>query len=122
MNVKLDKQYFICSSNAKVNITVEKQTISNIACKKLLGVSFYLKLTFQSHMHSICKKAALKLNVIFRITPCADFNKKRFALNAFFSLNLNYCPLKIHQCGLENLHICLCLYKNITLKISYSHS
>ena len=63
---------------------IENKKIGNSSCKKLLGVFFDSKLTFQSHIDNICKKASQKLNAISRITPYMDFNKKRLAVNAFF--------------------------------------
>ena len=93
MKANPDKCHFICSSSIKVNISRENQNISNSASEKHLGVFFDRTLKFQSHIDSICKKALLKLNAISRITPYMDFNKKRLAVNAFFSSQFNYCPL-----------------------------
>ena len=93
MKANPDKCHFICSSSIKVNISIENQNISNSASEKLLGVFFDRTLKFQSHIDNICEKASLKLNAISRITPYMDFNKKRLAVNAFFSSQFNYCPL-----------------------------
>ena len=93
MKANLDKCRFICSSSIKVNISIENQNISNSASEKLLGVLFVRTLKFQSQIDNICKKTSLKLNAILRITPYMDFNKKRLAVNAFFSSQFNYCPL-----------------------------
>ena len=93
MKANPDKCRFICNSNIKVNISIENQNISNSASEKLLGVFFGRKLKFQSHIDNICKKASLKLNAISRITPYLQFNKKRLAVNAFFSSQFNYCPI-----------------------------
>ena len=88
-----DKCHFICSSNEKLNIVIEDQTISNSNCEKLLGVLLDSKLTFKPHVDSICRKAGLKLNAISRIIPYMDFSKRRLLVNAFFSSQFNYCPL-----------------------------
>ena len=93
MKANPDKCHFVCSSSVKVNISTENQNISNSASEKLLGVFFDRALKFQSHIDNICKKASLKLNVISRITPYMDFNKKRLAVNVYFSSQFNYCPL-----------------------------
>ena len=45
---------FSGDSNAKINIMVEKQKVSNSACEKLLGV----------FLDIICKNVALNLNAI----------------------------------------------------------
>ena len=72
---------------------IENKQIRNSSCEKLLGVFLDSKLTFQSHIDNICKKASQKLNAISRITPYMDFNKKRLAVNAFFMAHVNYWPL-----------------------------
>ena len=93
MKANPDKCHFICSTDDKVNITVENQKICNSPCEKLLGVRFDSKLTFDAHINDICKKAGLKLNALARITPYMDLNKKRLLLNAFFLSQFNYCQL-----------------------------
>ena len=110
MKANPDKCHFICSSSIKVNISIENQNISNSASEKLLGVFFGRILKFQSHIDNICKKASVKLNAISRITPYMDFNKKRLAINAFFSSQFNYCPLiwmchnRTHNNKINKLH------------------
>ena len=81
MKANPDKCHFICSTDDKVNITVENQKMCNSPCEKLLGVRFDSKLTFDAHINDICKKAGLKLKALARITPYMDLNKKRLLLN-----------------------------------------
>ena len=45
MKANPDKCYFICSTDDKVNITIENQKICNSPCEKLLSVRFDSKLT-----------------------------------------------------------------------------
>ena len=99
-----DKCNFICSSSAKASIMIKNQQISNGFCEKPLGVFFDSRLTFQSHIDNIYKRASHKLNAISRITPYVDFNKKRLAVNAFFRAQFNYCPL-IWMCHIERIII-----------------
>ena len=84
MKANPDKCHFICSSSVKTSIMIENKQIRNSSCEKLLGVFFDSKLTFQSHIDNICKKASQRLNAISRTTPYMDFNKKRLAVNASF--------------------------------------
>ena len=93
MKANPDKCHFICSTIDKVNITVKNQKICNSPCKKLLGVRFASKLTFNAHINDTCKKADPKLNALARITPYMDFNKKILLLNAFFMSQFNHCQL-----------------------------
>ena len=87
-----DKCHFICSSSVKTSIMLENKQISNNSCEKLLGVFFDSKLTFQSHIDNICKKATRKLNDMSRIAPYMDFHKK-IALNAFFMAYSYACAI-----------------------------
>ena len=74
--------FFFRKSSVKTNM-IENEKKNN-SCEKLLGVFFANKLTFQSHIDNICKKASQKYNAISRIKPYMDFNKKRLPVNAFF--------------------------------------
>ena len=119
MKANPDKCHFICSTDDKVNITVENQKMCNSPCEKLLGVRFDSKLTFDAHINDICKKAGLKLNALARITPYMDLNKKKLLLNAFFVSQFNFCQL-VWMCHnhtknskTSRLHErCLCLIYN----------
>ena len=92
MKANPDKCHFICSANVKTSIMIENEQIENSNCEKLLGVFFDSRLTFQTHINNICKKASQKLNAISRITPYMDFDKRKLVVNAF-SFQFNYCPL-----------------------------
>ena len=94
MKVNPDKCRFICSSSVKTSIMIENEEIRNSSCEKLLGVFFDSKLTFQSHIDNICKKASQKLNASSKTTPHMSFNKKRLAVNAFFIAQFNYFSLR----------------------------
>ena len=69
MKANSDKCHFDCSTNDAVNLRVENQIIDNSKCEKLLGVKFDYKFIFNAHIHDICKKTGLKLNVLTRIAP-----------------------------------------------------
>ena len=81
MKDNLDKCHFICSTDDKVKIIVEKQKICNNPCEMLLGVRFDSKFTFDAQINDLFKKAGLKLNSLARITPYMDLNKKILLLN-----------------------------------------
>ena len=89
MKANPDKYHFVYSSNEKLDIVIEDQTISTSNCEKILGVLLNPKLTFKPHVDSICRKAGLKLNAISRIIPYMDFIKRRLLVNAFFSSQFN---------------------------------
>ena len=89
MKANPDKRHFICSCDLKTSITLEKRQIHTNTCEKLLGLFFNSKLSFQSHIDNICKKPAHELNVISRVTPYVDFNKRKLVINAFSSSQFN---------------------------------
>ena len=60
---------------------------------KLLGVHADYNLSFNYHIHEICRKAGLKLNVLARVSRILDSDT-----NCFYSIhllfhNLTYVPL-----------------------------
>ena len=58
-----------------------------------LGVKIDSKLSFNTHIDDICKKASLKLNALSRTTPHLDFKKETLLINSFFISQFNYCQL-----------------------------
>ena len=74
----------------------DNHIIRNSSCEKLLGVFFDSKLTFQSHIYNICKKASQKLNAVSRITPYMDFDKKkRISCKCFFHGPIQILPINM---------------------------
>ena len=69
---------------------------------KLLGVTFDFKLTFNSHVSHICKKASQQLNVLKRIGNNLSKLGKLTIYYSFILSNFNYCPLVWHFCGESN--------------------
>ena len=62
MKAKPDKCHFICSSNEKLNIVIEDQTISNSNCEKHLGVLLDSKLTFKLQ-HLLKSRTKIKCHI-----------------------------------------------------------
>ena len=82
--------HFLCSSKSNKSIIIENEEICNSCCEKLLGVYFDRNLIIHSDINNICKKAAQKLNALSRIISYMDFNKRKLAVDAFFSSQFNY--------------------------------
>ena len=51
------------------------------------------KLSFESHVSSICKKASQKLHALTRIANYMDLSKRRTLMKTFVISQFNYCPL-----------------------------
>ena len=93
MNSNPDKCNLIYSTIKKVRLIAENKEINNSTHEKLLGVTIDSKLSFNTHVDHICKKASLKLNAWLRITSHLDFKKKKLLINSFFMSQFNYCQL-----------------------------
>ena len=65
-----------------MSLIVENEEINDSTHERLLGVKIGSKLSFNTHIDDICKKASLKLNALSRITPHLDFKKKKLLINS----------------------------------------
>ena len=61
--------YYNEMSNQGVIISVNNYNIANSKCEKLLTIKSDHKLSFNTHIDEICKKARQKLNALSRLTP-----------------------------------------------------
>ena len=57
------------------------------------------RLTFDNHIKSICQKACQKLNVLSRISPYLEINKKKLLLKIQVKSQFSYCPLVYIFCS-----------------------
>ena len=76
-----------------MSLVNEKKEMNNSTHEKLLGVKIDSKLSFNTHVDDICKKAGLKLNTSSRITPHLNFKKNKSLINIFFMSHFTYCQL-----------------------------
>ena len=69
----------------------------------ILGISTGYELKFDEHVNYLWKKTGQKLNVLTRIAPFMDVNKKKSAMKAFES-QFGNCPLiwMFHSKELDN--------------------
>ena len=93
--------------------------INNTTHERLLDAKSDSKLSFNTLMDDICKKAGLKLNALSRISPHVDVKKKTLLINAFLMSQFNHCQI-IWMCHnrtknnkINRFHErCLCLLHN----------
>ena len=88
-----DKCNLLVSTNDNVEIRIGNFRIENTKTKKLLGIQFDNKLSFDYHLSEICKKASRKLYALGRVTPYMNLSKRKILMNAFFKSQFSYCPL-----------------------------
>ena len=65
---------------------------------KLLGIDIDFKLSFDSHISSICKKAAQQLNILRRIGNRLSKLNKLAIFHTFILSNFNFCTLAWQFC------------------------
>ena len=59
----------------------------------VLGVTIDNKLTFDSHIKSICRKAGQKLGALLRITNYLNSSQKKLIFSGMIKSQFSYCPL-----------------------------
>ena len=94
MKINPDKCHLLVSTNVNVAIRIGNFRIENTKRKKLLGIKFDNKVSFDYHLSEICKKASRKLYAPGRVTPYMNLSKKEILMNAFFNSQFSYCPLR----------------------------
>ena len=70
---------------------------------KLLIVTLDNKLNFDTHISSLCKKAATQLNVLKRLRSFIGFEQKKVLVQSFVYSNFNYCPLVWYFTSMKSL-------------------
>ena len=69
---------------------------------KLLRVEIDYLLKFDSHISSICRKAAQQINILKRLGKHLTKLNKLTIFHTFIVSNFNYCPLSWHFCTEHN--------------------
>ena len=59
----------------------------------ILGITIDNKLTFDSHIKSMCRKAGQKLSALSGISPYLETGKKELLFKSMVKSQFNYCPL-----------------------------
>ena len=88
MKSNADKCHLLVSTNNTVNIRVENFDIKNSDCEKPLGVKIDQKLTFNSHISDLCKKASKKVHALARVKPYMNISKRRIIVNVFLKITV----------------------------------
>jgi len=96
MKLNTDKCHFMIlgkSSNQDVTVNVGSSIIGNTEEEKLVGVMIDKKLTFETHINKLCKKAGNKLFALSRLSLYMNSNKLRILMRAFVMSQFQYCQL-----------------------------
>ena len=92
------------SSNQDVSVNVGSSVIGNTDEEKLSGVTIDKKLTFETNINKLCKKAGNKLFALSRMSSYMNSNKLRILMRAFVMSQFQYCQLAwtLHSRHLNN--------------------
>ena len=86
---------FFLKKNDGTWLEVGDSLIESRTFEKLLSVKIDSKLSFEEHFKSICEKANNKLITLVSSTPYMEFGKRKLLLNAFFNVQVSYCPPQV---------------------------
>ena len=67
--------------------------LENSKEEEILGITIDSKLTFDSHIKSICQKTGQKLSALSRISPYLEANKKELLFKSMVISQFSYSPL-----------------------------
>ena len=59
-------------------------------------------LNFDSHISNMCKKAAMQLNILQRLSKFLNIETKLIIFKSFIKSTFNYCPIIWHFCSKSN--------------------
>ena len=98
------KFHLLLSTQESTCIQIEYFTVKYCKTKTLLGININNKLKFHVHVGIIDQKANRKLNALTKITNYMELPKNRILMNAFFTIQFNYCPAiwMFHSRSLNN--------------------
>ena len=89
------KCHYMCiGKNTEIDIfKFENVCLENSKEEVILGITIDNKLTFDSHIKSMCRKAGQKLSALSRISPYLETDKKELLFKRMVKSQFSYCPL-----------------------------
>ena len=81
------------SCNEPSTLVIDGFYIETNTKEVLLGITIDKDLKFDDHVNSLCKKAWQKLNVLARLAPYMNVEKRRLIMKAFIESQFGCCPL-----------------------------
>ena len=83
VKVNTGKSHLLLSGNSRATATIDNSYIESEDEQVVLGITIDSNLTFENHINSICKKASQKLNVLARIAPYMNIQKRKAIMKSF---------------------------------------
>ena len=95
MRLNREKCHFMVFGDKSNDLTIQIETtqIAESKEQKLLGITLDKKLTFKTHIESLCQKANQKLHALSRISCYFSTGQLSLTMKTFILSQFNYCPL-----------------------------
>lgn len=97
-------------SDKSYTLSVSEVTIKSTDSVKLLGITIDNKLSFKSHINTLCAKVSRNIRRLRRISKYLNENQLKLVLQSFIMSNFNYAPIIWMFCRkssanqIENIH------------------
>ena len=101
-------------------IQIEYFTVKYGNTKTLLGINIKAKIKFHVQIGIFGQKANRKLKVLAKITNYMELRKNGILMNAFFTIQFNYCPA-IWMCHSRSLNNKINGFLELCQKIIHNH-
>ena len=90
-----NNRHFMVFGDQSNDLTLQIETIPVVESReqKLLEITVDEKLTFKTHVESLCKKANQKLHALSRISCYLSIEQLKLTMKTFILSQFNYCPL-----------------------------
>ena len=100
MRVNPEKfNYIVFGKNTDFTaIMLDNHLIEPVNKIKLLGLTLDNKLTFDSHISTLCQKAGKQVQVLSRLSQVLNESNKLLLYNSFVECYFNYCSYIWHEC------------------------
>ena len=120
MVLNAGKCHFMCLGKDSVHkyLTFNNIVMENTEEVKILGITIDNKLSFNSHIKTLCVKASQKLGALSRLSNYLNKTQKSLVFNSMIKSHFSYCPLvwmfcsrtsnnrinKLHERSLRVIH------------------
>ena len=95
MRLNREEWHFMVFGDQRNDLTLQIETTPVVESReqKLQGITVDKKLTFKTHVESLCKKANQKLHALSRISCYLSTEQLKLKRKTFILSQFNYCPL-----------------------------
>ena len=93
-----------CILTDRIPVKIKENLIKSETQVDLLGLKIDNRLSFNSHISAICKKAAKQLNALKRLGSFLNISQRKVLAQSFTMENFNYCPAVWHFCLAKDKH------------------